>query len=97
MSIGQCFVFLFHQGTERPHQGDVNTREAIPNTTEEVRYRIRLDLEILNHVSLTHGDSGGGQIYYHMAAEHLHGRRLNRDEEFYAVGFCDHTGKWGIR
>jgi hypothetical protein len=30
---GQCFVFLFRQGTEQLHQGDVNTREAIPNTT----------------------------------------------------------------
>ncbi len=37
MLSGRCFVFLFHQGTEQPHQGDVNTRVAIPNTTEEVR------------------------------------------------------------
>ena len=38
MLSGQCFVFLFCQGTEQPHQGNVNTREAIPNTTKEVRY-----------------------------------------------------------
>ncbi len=37
MLSGQCFVFFFRQGTERPHQGDVNTGVAIPNTTEEVR------------------------------------------------------------
>ncbi len=29
-------VFLFHQGTEQPHQGNMNTRVAIPNTSEEV-------------------------------------------------------------
>ncbi len=44
MLSGQCFVFLFCQGTERLHQGDVNTRLAIPNTTKEVRNRIILDL-----------------------------------------------------
>jgi hypothetical protein len=37
MLSGQCFVFLFRQGTERPHQGNVNTRVAIPSTTKEVR------------------------------------------------------------
>jgi hypothetical protein len=35
MLSGQCFVFFFHQGTEQPHQGDVNTIVAIPNTIEE--------------------------------------------------------------
>ncbi len=40
---GQHFVFLFCQGTEQPHQGKINTRVAIPNTTKEVRYQIRLD------------------------------------------------------
>jgi hypothetical protein len=34
------FVFLFRQGTDQPHQGDVNTREAIPNTTKRGRYQI---------------------------------------------------------
>jgi hypothetical protein len=34
------FVFLFRQGTEQPHQGDVNnTMHSIPNTSEEVRYQ----------------------------------------------------------
>ncbi len=40
---GLNFVFLFHQGTEQPHQGDMNTRVAIPNTSEKVRYQIGLD------------------------------------------------------
>ncbi len=39
---GQYLVFLLHQGTERPHQGNLNTRDAIPNTTKEVSYQIRL-------------------------------------------------------
>jgi hypothetical protein len=42
---GQCFVFLFCQGTEGLHQGNLNTRDAISNTTKEVRYQIRLDPE----------------------------------------------------
>jgi hypothetical protein len=46
MLSGQCFVFLFRQRTERPHQSDVNTRVAIPNTTKEVRNQIILDPEI---------------------------------------------------
>jgi hypothetical protein len=40
---GLNFVFLFHQGTEQLHQGNMNTRVAIPNTSKEVRYQIRLD------------------------------------------------------
>jgi hypothetical protein len=43
MLSGQCFVFLFHQGTEQPHQGNANTRVAIPNTTKKVPNQIMLD------------------------------------------------------
>ncbi len=43
---GQNYVFLFRQGTEQPHQGDMNTRVAIPNTSKEVHYQIRLDPEV---------------------------------------------------
>jgi hypothetical protein len=32
-----------------------------------------------------------------MVAEHLQDRRLNRDGEFYAVGYSYHAVKWGIR
>jgi hypothetical protein len=60
----KCFVFLFCQGTEQPHQGDMNTRVAIPNTTKEVRYRIRLDTEIPEHPSFMYGDGEGGRKSY---------------------------------
>ena len=40
MLSGQCFVFLFRQGTEWPYQGDVNTREAIPEKVEVGGYLI---------------------------------------------------------
>jgi hypothetical protein len=60
MLSGQCFVFLFRQGTEQPHQGDVNTRVAIPNTTKEVRNRIMLDPEIPENPSFVYGEGGGG-------------------------------------
>ena len=75
----------------------MNIREAIPNATKEVRYQIRLDLEIPEYLSFVCGDFGGGRISYFMVAEHLQGRRLIRDGEFYAVGYSYHTGKWGIR
>jgi hypothetical protein len=41
---GRYFVFLFRQGTEQSHQGNMNTRRvAIFNTTKEARYQIWLD------------------------------------------------------
>jgi hypothetical protein len=69
MLSGQCFVFLFRQGTEQPHQGDVNTRVAIPNTTKEVRNRIILDPEIPENPSFVYGDGGGGRIFYCLVVE----------------------------
>ena len=74
----------------------MNTREAIPNTTEEVRYQIRLDPEIREYPFFVYGDSGGGGISYCLVAEHLQGRKLNRDGEFYALGSSCHIGRWGI-
>ncbi len=97
MLSGQCFVFLFHQGTERPHQGDVNTRVAIPNTTKEVRNRIMLDPEIPENPSFVYGDGGGGRISYPLVVEHLQGRKLNRDLEFCDVGSSCYVERWGIR
>ncbi len=64
----------------------MNTRVAIPNTTEEVRYQIRLDPEIPEHPSFVYGDGGGGRISYCLVAEHLQGRKLNRDGDFYKKG-----------
>jgi hypothetical protein len=50
----------------------MNTRVAIPvaipNTTEEVRYRIRLDPELPEHPSFVYGDGGGGRISYRLVA-----------------------------
>ncbi len=86
MLSGQCFVFLFRQGTERPHQSNVNTRVAIPNTTKEVRNRIMLDLEIPENPSFVYGDGGGGWISYPLVVERLQGRKLNRDLEFCDMG-----------
>jgi hypothetical protein len=97
MLSGQCFVFLFCQGTEQPHQGNMNTREAIPNTTEEVRHQIKLDPVIPEHLSFVDGDGGGGRISYPLVAEHQQGRRLNRDGEYYEVGSSCNSGKLRIR
>ncbi len=96
MLSGQCFVFRFRQGTEQPHQGNMNTRVAIPNTTEEVRYQIRLDPGIPEHLSFVYGDGGGEQTSYLLVAEHLQGRTLNRDGEFCDVGSSCSVGRWGI-
>ncbi len=74
----------------------MNTRVAIPTTTEEVCYPIRLDPEIPEHPSFVYEDGGGGQISYCLVAEHLQGRKLNRDGEFYAVGSSCNVGRWGI-
>jgi hypothetical protein len=97
MLSGPCFVFLSRQGTEQLHQGDVNTRVAIPNTTKEVRNRIMLDPEIPEHPSFVYGDGEGGLISYHLVVEHLQGRKLNRDLEFYDVGSSPNVGRWGIK
>jgi hypothetical protein len=53
------FCLFFRRGTEQPHQGDLNTRDAIPNTTKEVRYQIRLDPDGALMLSLRHVGSGG--------------------------------------
>ncbi len=97
MLSGQCFVFLFRQGTERPHKGDVNTKVAIPNTTKEVCNRIMLDPEIPEHPSFVYGDGGCERISYRLLVEHLQGRKLNTDLEFCNVGSSCNIGRWGIR
>ena len=90
MLSGRCFVFLFRQGTEQPHQGGVNTRVAIPNTTKEVHNRIMLDPEMTEHPSFVYGDGGGVWISYRLVVEHLLGKISNRDLEFCVVGSsCD--------
>jgi hypothetical protein len=97
MLNGQCFVFLLHQGLERPHQGNVNTRVAISNTTEEVRNRIILVPEIPENPSFVYGDGGGVQISYRPVLERLQGKKLNRDLEFCVVGSSCDEKSLGIR
>jgi hypothetical protein len=49
MSMGrQYFVFLFHQGTEQPHQSDMNTILAISNTSVNVCYQVTLDPVVID-------------------------------------------------
>ena len=68
----------------------MNTRVAIPNTTEEVRNRIMLDPELTDNHSFVYGDGGGVWISYPPVVEHLLGKILNRDLEFCDVGSsCD--------
>jgi hypothetical protein len=66
----------------------MNTRDPIPNTTKEVCYRIRLDLERLTYLSSIRVDGGDGCISYHMVVEHLSGRKLERNKEICALKFC---------
>jgi hypothetical protein len=66
----------------------MNTRDAIPNTTKEVRYQIRLDMERLMYLSSVRVDGGDGRISYHMVMEHLLGRKLERNKEIHALKFC---------
>jgi hypothetical protein len=88
MLSGRCFVFLFHQGTEQPHQGNMNTRGAIHHTTKEVRYRIKLDLEGLPLLSFGRADGVDGRESYHMVVEHLVGRKSETNGEICVLKYC---------
>jgi hypothetical protein len=85
---GQCFVFLFRQGTEQPHQGNMNTRDTIPNTTKEVCYQIKLDLEGLMLLSFGRADGVDGCKSYHMVVEHFLGRKFERNQEIWFLKCC---------
>ncbi len=41
-------MFFFCQETEQPHQGNMNTILAIPNTSINVRYQVTLDLVVID-------------------------------------------------
>ena len=66
----------------------MNTRDAIPNTTKEVCYQIRLDPKRLTYLSSIRVDGGDGCISYDMVVEHLSGRKLERNKEICALKFC---------
>ena len=51
----------------------MNTRDAIPNTTKEVRYRIKLDPEGLMLLSFGRAVGVDGCKSYDMVVEHLLG------------------------
>jgi hypothetical protein len=54
----------------------MNTRDAIPNITKEVRYQIKLDPEGLMLFSFGRADGVDGGKSYHMVVEHLLGRKF---------------------
>ncbi len=90
---GQCFVFLFRRGSEQLQQGDMNTRDAIPNTTKEVRYQIKLDPARLTLLSFGCADGVDGSKSYHMVVEHLLGRKFERNEENCFLKCCGISGR----
>ncbi len=47
----------------------MNTRDAIPNTTKEVRYQIRIDPDGAVMLSFGHAGSRGERKSYHMVME----------------------------
>jgi hypothetical protein len=61
----------------------MNTRDAIPNTTKEVRYQIKLDPEGLRLLSFGCADGVDGRKSYHMVMEHLLGRKFERNQEIW--------------
>ncbi len=68
----------------------MNTRDAIPNTTKEVCYRIKLHPEGLTLLFFGHADGVDGCESYHMVMEHLLGRKFERKqgELFLEVLWC---------
>jgi hypothetical protein len=56
----------------------LNTRDAIPNTTKEVHYQIRLDPEEAAMLSFGCEGSGGEHYSYHMVMEQLLGKKWKK-------------------
>jgi hypothetical protein len=71
----------------------MNTRDAIPNTTEEVGYQIKLDPEGLTLLSFRHADGVDGHESYHMVVEHLLGRKFERNKENCFLKCCGISGR----
>jgi hypothetical protein len=72
---------VHRQGTEQPHQGDVNRRDAIHNTTEDVSYQIRLDLNGAAMLSFGCAGGRGEHKSYHMVVEQLLGKTMEKNGE----------------
>jgi hypothetical protein len=66
----------------------MNTRDAIPNTTKEVCYQIKLDPEGFTLLSFGCADGVDGGKSYHMVVEHLLGRKFERDQAIWFLKCC---------
>jgi hypothetical protein len=71
----------------------MNTRDAIPNTTKEVCYQIKLDPEGLALLSFRCADGVDGRKSYHMVVEHLLGRKFERNKENGFLKCCGVSGR----
>jgi hypothetical protein len=56
----------------------MNTRDAIPNATEEVSYQIRLDPDGAAMLSFGCAGSGGERKSYHMVVEQPPGKPVEK-------------------
>jgi hypothetical protein len=59
----------------------LNTRDAIPNTTKEVCYQIRLDPDGSAMLSFGRVGSGGECKSYHMVGEQPPGKTVEKNGE----------------
>ena len=59
----------------------MNARDAIPNTTKEVCYQIRLDLDGVPMLSFGPAGSGGERKSYHMVVGQPPGKTVEKNGE----------------
>ncbi len=59
----QSFVFLFRQGTEQPHQGDVNN--TVPFLIHPKRYAIRTSVPVARFFLFYYAACGGERLFCH--------------------------------
>ncbi len=59
----------------------MNTKDAIPNTTKEIRYHIRLNLDGAAMLSFGHAGGGGERKSYHMVMEQLPNKKVEKNGE----------------
>jgi hypothetical protein len=71
----------------------MNTRDANPNTTEEVRYQIKLDPEGSTLLSFGRADGVDGCESYRMVVEHFLGRKFERNKENCFLKCCGISGR----
>jgi hypothetical protein len=59
----------------------VNTRDATPNTTKDVCYQIRLDLDGAAMLSFGHAGGRGEHKSYHMVVKQMLGKTVEKNGE----------------